>query len=289
MIARAYAKINWYLKILGKMNTGYHDLEMIMQHIDLYDELQINKTTNTDLTLEINSTAKFVADDNNLIIKAAKLMLNAGKTTAGLHIRLTKRIPIGAGLGGGSADAAAMMHALNHLFLLNYPLDKLQSLGIKIGADIPYCLEQRPAIVKGVGESIQPLHFAQEHWIVLLKPEKSLSTKEVFLNYNKKIDTRHYSLQDSIIAIENKDFINLNKYCGNSLEPPAIYLLPEIEKLKRELIDHGALFSQMSGAGSAVFGVFESIDVAKIAWSHLNIKHQTCILTRTLSKATAIL
>ena len=288
MIVRAYAKINWFLQVMGKRANGYHELEMIMQHIDLYDELSIETTTNKDVVLEIKNSDVLAADDNNLIIKAANLMQDAGNIRSGLHIKLNKHIPIGAGLGGGSADAAAIMLALNNFYSLNYPLEKLQVIGIKIGADVPYCLEERPAIVKGIGESVTSINFTKEQWIILLKPKESLSTKDVFSHYSKNNDIYTYNLKKSVAAIENNDFSGLNNYCGNSLEAPAIYLLPEIEILKLELIRCGALFSQMSGSGSAVFGVFESKDMAKMAWLTLKKKYQNCILTRTLAKATAI-
>lgn len=289
MIVRAYAKINWFLQVIGKKENGYHDLEMIMQHIDLYDELHIKQTVNKGLILQINNSEVLAADDSNLIIKAANLIRNAGGILSGLHIRLSKHIPIGAGLGGGSADAAAVLHALNLFYKLNYPLIKLQELGIKIGADVPYCLEEKPAIVKGVGENVIPVSFAKEHWMVLLKPEESLSTKDVFSHYNINNDLHVYNLEKSINALEINDFIELNKYCGNSLEAPAIAILPEIEILKSELTHSGALFAQMSGSGSAVFGVFDTQNEAKKAWSILKMKYHNCILTRSLKKATAIL
>ena len=289
MIVRAYAKINWFLQVIGKKENGYHDLEMIMQHIDLYDELHIKQTGNKGLALQINNSEVLASDDSNLIIKAANLIRNAEGILSGLHINLSKHIPIGAGLGGGSADAAAVLHALNNLYRLNYPLVKLQEFGIKIGADVPYCLEEKPAIVKGIGENIIPVSFAKEHWMVLLKPEESLSTKDVFSHYSINDNLDVYNLEKSITAIKDNDFIALNKYCGNSLEAPAISLLPEIKTLKDELTHSGALFAQMSGSGSAVFGVFESQDAAKNAWSILKMKYQNCILTRSLKKATAIL
>ena len=289
MIIRAYAKINWFLHIIGKRKNGYHELEMIMQHINLFDELNIKILSGCDIILEILNSEILAADENNLIIKAANLLLSSGNVHSGLHIKLNKNIPMGAGLGGGSADAAATMHALNQLLNLNYPLEKLQEIGLKIGADVPYCLEEGPAIVCGIGENIIKVNFPEEHWLVLLKPKESLSTSKIFSLYSSMDGSKIFDLQGSISAIKNNDISGLNILCGNSLEVPAIIMLPEIEILKRTLKENGALFSQMSGSGSSVFGIFKSRDAAKRAWLSLKKTHTTCILTKTLIKATAVL
>lgn len=288
MIARAYAKINWFLHVTGIRENGYHELEMIMQHIDLFDELTIELLPHHDILLEIENSNSLMPDEDNLIIKAVKLLREESKIYTGIQIKLNKHIPIGAGLGGGSADAAATLHALNHLYGLNYTLEKLQFLGQKIGADVPYCLEESPAIVNGIGESVTAFGFLSEQWLVLLKPKESLSTKEVFSQYADINDNQKFNLQKSLIAIKNNNFFLLNIYGGNSLEAAAISLLPKIDNMKRSLIKQGALFSQMSGSGSAVFGVFKTRLEAQNAWEALQDSYETCILTKTILKAKAI-
>ena len=288
MIARAYAKINWFLQVTGIRANGYHELEMIMQHIDLYDELNVKILPHHDIIFEIENSDSLITDENNLIIKAANLLREESQIYTGIHIKLNKHIPIGAGLGGGSADAAAILHTLNHLYHLNYTLEKLQYLGQKIGADVPYCLEESPAIVSGIGEQISAISFSSEKWLVLLKPKESLSTKAVFSQYTDIISNQKSNLQKSLIAIKNNNFSLLNVYGGNSLEAAAISLLPKIEIMKSSLIKEGALFSQMSGSGSAVFGVFKTKFQALNAWAALKDSYETCILTKTILKARAI-
>ena len=185
MNVKAYAKINWYLYVKGKRPDGYHDLDMIMQHIDLHDDLYIENLSDNELRLGITGSDALSISDDNLIIKAARMLQTHSGTTQGAYIRLEKRIPIGAGLGGGSADAAAVLTGLNRLWGLNYTLHQLQQIGLHIGADVPYCLEPSPAIVSGIGEQVQKVDFQQEAWLILLKPEASLSTKDVFAGYSE--------------------------------------------------------------------------------------------------------
>lgn len=288
MIARAYAKINWALHVTGIRENGYHELEMIMQHIDLYDRLSIKLLSHQDIILEIENSESLIPVENNIIIKAVNLLREESKIFTGIHIKLYKHIPIGAGLGGGSADAAAILHALNHLYRVNYTLEKLQHLGQRIGADVPYCLEESPAIVSGIGENISAISFSSEHWLVLLKPKESLSTKDVFSQYADIYSNHKFNLQKSLNAIKNNNFSLLNVYGGNSLEAAAIRILPKIEIMKSSLMEQGALFSQMSGSGSAVFGVFKTKIQAQNAWEVLHDSYETCILTKTILKAKAI-
>jgi len=223
-----------------------------MQHIDLYDEMSLELSSHEGAILEIEDETSLLANVDNLVNKAANIIRSDAQIDTGLHIKLKKRLPIGAGLGGGSADAAAVLHGLNHLYGLNYSLEKLQYLGIKIGADVPYCLTEGPAIVSGIGEQISRINFLKEHWLVLLKPRESLSTKEVFSLYDSVKNTKKLNLTQSAAALRENDFHSLNVHGGNSLEPAAICLLPKIEYMKSSLIKEGAVFSQMSGSGSAV-------------------------------------
>lgn len=288
MITRAYAKINWFLHIIRRKPDGYHELEMIMQHINLFDTILINLTGNKGIELQIENTPFKIAGEDNLIIKAAKAMRKELNTCTGLNIQLKKRIPIGAGLGGGSADAAAVLHALNCLYHLNFSLEKLQKIGLTIGSDVPYCLEEGAAIVRGTGENITPIELPCEQWIIILKPEESLSTKAVFNYYDLRDQNTQLNLSQSVIALMNNDYIGLNIYGGNDLESAAISLVPIIHDMKNHLLNEGALFVQMSGSGSAVFGVFSSKNAAFSKWLKFKKIYKNCWLSKTHLKAKAI-
>ena len=286
MNVKAYAKINWYLYVKGKRPDGYHDLDMIMQHIDLHDDLYIENLSDNELRLGITGSDALSTSDDNLIIKAARLLQTRSGTTRGAYIRLEKRIPIGAGLGGGSADAAAVLTGLNRLWGLNYTLHQLQQIGLQIGADVPYCLEPGPAIVSGIGEQVQKVDFQQEAWLILLKPEASLSTKDVFAGYRHAVHEAS-RLNDAASAIAGGRWELLNQVGVNSLQAPAAGMLPEISQLIETLKSNGALFAQMSGSGSAVFGVFDTKEDAELAYQRM-IVPGIRILAKTLRIAEAL-
>lgn len=286
MNIKAYAKINWYLYVKGKRPDGYHDLDMIMQHIDLHDDLYIDILSDNELRLGITGSDALSISDDNLIIKAARLLQTRSGTTQGADIKLEKRIPIGAGLGGGSADAAAVLTGLNRLWGLNYPLHHLQQIGLQIGADVPYCLESGPAIVRGIGEQVHKVDFQQEVWLILLKPEASLSTKDVFAGY-RHAGPAVSRLNDAAAAIASGRWDLLNQVGVNSLQAPAAGMLPEISRLIETLKNNGALFAQMSGSGSAVFGVFNTKADALLAYRHIE-GPGIRILAKTLRTAAAL-
>lgn len=286
MNVKAYAKINWYLYVKGKRPDGYHDLDMIMQHIDLHDDLYIENLSDNELRLGITGSDALSISDDNLIIKAARMLQTHSGTTQGAYIRLEKRIPIGAGLGGGSADAAAVLTGLNRLWGLNYTLHQLQQIGLQIGADVPYCLEPGPAIVSGIGEQVQKVDFQQEAWLILLKPEASLSTKDVFAGYRHG-GSEVPRLNDAAAAIKCGRWELLYQFCVNSLQAPAAGMLPEICQLIDILKNNGALFAQMSGSGSAVFGVFDTKEDAVLAYHRIE-QPGIRILAKTLRTAAAL-
>ncbi len=287
MKLKAYAKINWYLYVKGKRPDGYHDLEMVMQHIDLYDDIFIEPLPQKDFHLFVEGGMSLENTDDNLIIKAAKLLQEESRINAGARIHLKKRIPIGAGLGGGSADAAAVLIGLNHVWNLGYTLNELQHIGIRIGADVPYCLEPGPAIVSGIGENIRKVDFKDEAHILLLKPKASLSTKEVFMRYCAQ-EQATPMLNEALTAIANGKYKQLNILGLNGLQVTAISMLPEIGQLVDLLKTNGALFAQMSGSGSAVFGVFNTKEEAISAHQGLQDFYHICILSKTLRSAIAI-
>lgn len=287
MIAKAYAKINWYLKVLGKLPSGYHDLESVMQHIDLHDDLHFEPLPDSRLELSVEGADALSASDDNLVLKAARVLQRTGNPAQGASIRLIKRIPMGAGLGGGSADAAATLLALNRMWGLGFPLGDLQRMGASVGADIPYCLESRPALVRGIGEKVTPLHIDGECPLLLLKPDASLSTREVFSRFSQSDIIPGANARMTVKCLQSAQYSSLREVCINSLQAPAAELLPEISRLIASLYQSGAEFAQMSGSGSAVFGVFSSLNAARAAMQ--SIAHTgVSILTKTLRLAEAL-
>lgn len=277
MKMNAHAKINWALDITGTRDDGYHLMDMIMQKIDLCDELSFEHADELTLTIEGNETLAQECD--NLILKAARAL--RGDRPLGASIRLKKNIPTGAGLGGGSADAAAALQALNTLWDLNLTDEQLSRIGLKLGADVPYCLTGLPARVRGIGEIITPFHAQNSCELVLLQPDRSLSTKEIFTAYDA-VTPVHPDIQAVHSALEKGDLNALRQCSGNVLALPSTAKLPEIEQYTNELYTLGAVYASMTGSGSVVFGVFSDAISADNAYNTLYPSHPVCIRTRTI-------
>lgn len=253
----ARAKINLTLDVLSKRPDGYHEVEMIMQSIDLKDHLEIELVPKKKI--EISTDCKDLpTDDQNLVYKAAALMINKFDLDAGIRIKLNKEIPLAAGLAGGSADAAAMIIGINELFDLKKSEKELMAIGKSIGADVPFCIHGGTALARGIGEKITALRSAPEFELLLVKPPCFVSTKEVYnkldiKNINNRPDNRKV-----VKAIENQDVLNISKGLCNVLEDVTFSMHPELLKIKAWLLENGALGSLMSGSGPTVFGIFES-------------------------------
>lgn len=282
MLIKAHAKINWYLRVAGKREDGYHLLDMLMQQISLHDDIQL--LPSEDLTLQVLNASPVPDTTDNLAYRAAKALQDYAGTSSGAVITLKKRIPVGAGLGGGSADAAAVLHGLNKLWALNLSLRTLSEIGLSLGADIPYCLTGGFARVQGIGEMVEPLHALRQHWLVVIQPCKGLSTKEVFgsldISPAKADDTSGImKVQD---AIDRGDYHTLNQFSRNDLQQTSALLRPAIQDAVRLLMSTGAKYAMMSGSGSAVFGVFGTYQLANTAYKSINKKYRSCYLTYTL-------
>lgn len=305
----ARAKINWSLNILGVRPNGYHELDMLMQQISLSDELVFEPADALSLTV-----GGAPGDESDLILKAARalaeLARQRGMETSGARICLTKRIPSRAGLGGGSADCAETLKALNRLWNLNFPMEMLLELGAKLGADVPFCLTGGLARVAGFGERIEPLRNSPHCALVLITPGGGLSTPEVFRAYDEMVKQwedfggRHaenavkYSpenpisgscmaehspealVQENCAVTEHSplrlaevllagDYALAERLSFNALEAPAIRLLPEIGKWINRFRELGARYVRMTGSGSTVFGVFDSLETARAIASQI--------------------
>ena len=276
--AKAHAKINWSLNIVSARKDGYHELDMLMQSLELADELTF--TPARWLSLSINGR-QLPVGGRNLVIRAANALNEYMGKRRGAKITLKKNIPIRAGLGGGSADCAATLAALNRLWGLRLPPEKLAQIGATLGADVPFCLAGGLARVWGIGESLQPIDGAPRIPLVLLHPGQGLSTAQVFQRWDERPTTELpadiEALQD---AVTRGDLPAMAVHSGNSLEPAAISLLPEVERAMQHLREAGAVMVRMTGSGSAVFGAFASDEAAKAASERL----PGAILTHTEGK-----
>lgn len=264
---KAYAKINLGLDVIRKREDGYHEVKMIMQNIGLCDELTFEKQAE-GITLKIDRV-DLPTDGNNLIYRAARLIKEEYGITEGVRIRLKKKIPIAAGLAGGSTDAAAVFHGMNSLFDLGMTIDKMCELGVKIGADVPYCILGGTALAEGIGEKLTPLPDAPGAVVLLAKPDISVSTKEVYQNLHVEELRVHPDIDGMTKAIIRRDLQGILERMDNVLEYVTINRYPVIDEIKNFMKEQGALRALMSGSGPTVFGIFEKQEQAAAAYLKL--------------------
>ena len=260
----APAKINLGLDVIRKREDGYHEVKMIMQSIRLFDRLTLTKSKTPGIRLTTNLSFLPVNEDN-LVYKSAKLLMDEFGITDGLDIRLDKRIPVAAGMAGGSTDAASCMLAMNRLFDLRLSAKKLMKRGVQLGADIPYCIMKGTALSEGIGELLTPLPNAPDCYVLIAKPVSHISTKFVYSNLKLDEHTVHPDIDTMIDCIRKNDLRRLCENMGNLLETVTIPAHPEIEVIKQTMLENGALGSLMSGSGPTVFGIFDDADKAKAA------------------------
>lgn len=258
---RAYAKINIGLDVLRRREDGYHDLKMIMQTVDLYDELVLERRKEPGIELRTDRE-ELPVDRNNLICKAAELLFQEKQIQEGVRITLTKRIPIAAGMAGGSADAAATLRGLNELFDMGYSVSELQALGVKLGADIPYCIVGGTMLSEGIGDILTPLPAPPEAYLVIAKPDIDVSTAYVYGNLHADRLAWHPDIDGMIAALQKRDLDGIADRLGNVLETVTVREYPVIEQIKELLRAQGAENALMSGSGPTVFGIFKEKETA---------------------------
>lgn len=263
----AQAKINWSLSICGDRPDGYHDLDMLMQSIELSDILTFESAR--FLTLDVNGQ-RLPSGDRNLVIRAANALNETMGKHCGARITLKKFIPARAGLGGGSADCAATLLALNQMWNFNLPLKTLQQIGLGLGADVPFCLERGLCRAQGVGEILTPISGAPRIPLVMITPGGGLSTPAVFKAWN---DGAHPMTKVDNLGLARAlcagDLAQAQSLAHNDLEAPAISLMPEIGEIIACFRGLGARFVRMTGSGSTVFAAFESDEAALAAQAHI--------------------
>lgn len=262
---KAYAKINPVLDVVRRLENGYHELKMVMTAIPLYDEILVKQTASEGI--KIKCGAPFVPEnESNIAWKAAKLMQSEFGLQGGLFISIVKKIPVAAGLAGGSTDAAAVLRAINELYGLSLSDEKLCELGLKLGADVPFCIMGNTSLSEGIGEKLTALPAFPKCRILLVKPPVGVSTEHAYRNLVLNENTVHPDVDSVVEGIRKNDLGMICKNMGNVLETSTIPEHPEIAAIKEKMISYGALNALMSGSGPTVFGIFDNKAAADKAY-----------------------
>jgi 4-diphosphocytidyl-2-C-methyl-D-erythritol kinase len=265
---RAYGKINLGLDVVRKREDGYHELRMIMQTVGLYDELTMKVIPEDEICLSTNLSF-LPTNQNNLIYKAIAMIKEEFSIKEGVEVRLEKKIPVAAGMAGGSSNAAAALIGMNRLFHLGLSKKKLMEYGVKLGADVPYCIMRGTALSEGIGEILTPLPPMPPCYILLAKPGISVSTKYVYQNLKVNELEEHPDIDGMVTALKSGDLKGISDRLGNVLETVTIKDHPMIEEIKQFLIDQGAMNALMSGSGPTIFGIFKDRDQARTALKNM--------------------
>ena len=261
---KALAKINLGLDVVRRREDGYHEVRMVMQTIHLYDQLLIQKSETPGI--QIHSNLSFLpVNENNLVYKAGKLLMDEFDIHTGVSVELNKHIPVAAGMAGGSTDAAAMLYGMNQLFGLKLKRKDLMERGVQIGADVPYCIMRGTALAEGIGEKLSSLPPMVKCPVLIAKPAVSVSTKFVYQNLKLNEQTPHPDIDALITDIRNSDLDNICADMGNVLETVTIPNYPVIAQIKEQMLKSGAKASMMSGSGPTGFGLFGDEETAQRA------------------------
>lgn len=256
---QAYAKINLGLDVLRKREDGYHEVKMIMQNISLADTLELRKVEQPGIRLRSQDDREIPSvplDDTNLVYRAIRLLQEEYQLPGGVEAVLTKRIPVAAGMAGGSTDAAAALKGMNRLYALGLSEQKLCERGVKLGADIPYCIMGGTALSEGIGEKLTPLPAMPDCRILIAKPPIDVSTAFVYGHLKAAELSEHPDIDGMVDAIKQQDLAGITERMGNVLETVTVPAYPVIETIKDQMLEHGAVQALMSGSGPTVFGIF---------------------------------
>lgn len=261
---KALAKINLGLDVLGKRENGYHDVRMIMQSIYLYDDVKIERKAAPGI--ELSSNLFFLpTGEGNIAYKAAQMLMEEFGIEEGVKITLNKHIPVAAGMAGGSSNAAAVLFGMNRLFGLKLSRQELMERGVKLGADVPYCIMRGTVLAEGIGEELKGLPAMPKCTVLIAKPPISVSTKVVYEALDASEITQHPDIDGLMDALEKENLREVAAHMGNVLEDVTIPMHPEIAEIKQVMKDCGALNAMMSGSGPTVFGLFENKMAARKA------------------------
>ena len=262
---KAFAKVNYALDVLGLRTDGYHEVSTVMQSISLADELELRRAAGGfDLSLEPEEVAIGPQERNTTYLAWKALQRLTGEEFP-VKLTLRKEIPTGAGLGGGSADAAAVLVGLNELFSLGLQVDEMRGIGARIGADVPFCISGGTALGEGIGEILTPLPAPPAHLLVVAKPPGSADTAGIYRAYDEAKTESTNSVKPVVSALCSNSLPALAAAVGNDLAPVTKGIIPEVAKLERTLLASRALGASMSGSGTAVYGIFDDAEAAGIA------------------------
>ncbi|MDP8950735.1 MAG: 4-(cytidine 5'-diphospho)-2-C-methyl-D-erythritol kinase [Actinomycetota bacterium] len=265
MLLRAFAKVNYALEVRGLREDGYHEISIVMQSVSLADEVEIERVSGGfDLEVEPEG-AGFGLPEENTVYKAWGLLGELAGVGLPARVRLRKAIPAGAGLGGGSADAAAALVGLNELFGLGLSISELREAGLRVGADVPFCISGGTALGEGIGEVLSPLPAPPPHHLVVAKPAAGARTARIYRAYDEQPKAGGASIAPVVEALRVSDLDALARVLGNDLAPVTKGFVPEVRALEEELLRAGAMGAAMSGSGTAVYGVFVSEADARAA------------------------
>ena len=278
----ARAKINWTLDIVGLRQDGYHQMDMLMESVELADTLDIRESDTIQLSIAGNECLSNV---DNLVLRAALALRQSVGCAGGASLSLTKRIPVGAGMGGGSADAAAALIGLNAFWHAGKNLSELQEIGLTLGADVPFLLQGGLARVGGIGEEIHPLPQAKTATLLVIQPCQALSTRAVFQAYDAMPSPRHPDTERAQQALLIRDYAVFSGAAGNVLEAASAAYRPQIAEAVETLRAVNADYAAMTGSGSAVFGAFADEAEAWKAYRLLHKRWRRCWLTKTASQS----
>lgn len=271
MDLKALAKINLGLDVLGRRDDGYHEVRMVMQSIYLYDNVMLERREEPGI--ELSSNLYYLPDDSgNIAYKAARMLMEEFGLPGGVRIILEKHIPVAAGMAGGSSNAAAVLFGMNRLFDLGLSRQELMERGVRLGADVPYCIIRGTVLAEGIGEKLTVLPSIPRCAVLIAKPPISVSTRIVYEALDSKEIVKHPDIDGLIQALEEGSLKGVASCMGNVLEDVTIPKYPVIQDIKEEMLLAGALNAMMSGSGPTVFGLFENKVAARRAQERIRRK-----------------
>lgn len=270
MHLKAHAKLNWTLDITGQRADGYHLMDMLMQPVTLSDDVLLRPAQTISLTT--GGEPLLPADEHHLALRAARALQAQTRCPHGAAIHVEKRIPVGAGMGGGSADAAAVLIGLNRMWGLGLSGEELEAIGLTLGADVPFCIRGGLARTTGIGECMQMLPCARMYPLVVVQPCEGLSTREIFTAWHAKPDADKPDNASAATALSEGNGAVLAASMGNVMQPISVRRCPGIDEAIRALTAQGAFVAQMTGSGSAVFGAFEDEPSADAAFAAISAR-----------------
>ena len=261
---KALGKINLGLDVLGRRENGYHDVRMVMQTVYLYDRIIMKKSKTPGIRLETN-LYYLPVNENNLAYQAAQMLMDEFHIEEGVSIQLDKHIPVAAGMAGGSSNAAAVLFGMNRMFSLGLSQKELMERGVKLGADVPYCIMRGTVLAEGIGEILTPLSPMPKCYVLIAKPAISVSTKMVYEKLDSHEIEDHPEIDGILAGLKAGDLKKVADSMGNVLERVTVDAYPVIDQIKKMMIKEGALNAMMSGSGPTVFGIFEEKATARKA------------------------